>query len=244
MQESVGFDFEHQPTSPIAPSRAEHATAVIVMGRRRTQYGEAPEAVITLEVGGRCIQSAPLEGLPECELVPTTKWRVCFLVRADVVAVASAYCTETRVKLVPHLGGGRDPHIRGKNRVQRPPKVLNAAAPSLRNPHSDRLASRVNAGIRAARPQRGNWCGANSPQCLLQHALNGSLIRLALPPAESGAIVVQHELHSALGHCAKTIGTGGTVKQRYTFVAVIQPIDIARATYSHFACNPSRVARA
>ena len=123
-------------------------------------------------------------------------------------------------------------------------KFLNAAAPSFRNPHSDRLASRVNAGIRAARPQRGNWCGAQSPQCLLQHALNGSLIRLALPPAESGAVVVQHELHSALGHCVKTTGPGGSVKQRYTRRAVTEPIDIARATYSHFACNPSRVARA
>src|SRR5258706_11917648 len=176
MQESVGFDLEHQPTRPIAPLRAEHATAVIVTGRRRTQNGEAPEAMVTLEVGGRCIQSAPLEGLPECQLVPTTKRRVCFFVRADVVAVASAYCTETCVKLVAHLGGRSNPHVGGKYRVQRTPKLLNAAAPSFRNPHSDRLASGVNAGIRAARPQRGNWCGAQSPQCLLQHALNGSLI--------------------------------------------------------------------
>jgi hypothetical protein len=39
------------------------------------------------------------------------------------------------------------------------------------------------------------------------------LIRLPLPPAEFGPVIVQHELHGALGHCWKPIGTGGCVKQ-------------------------------
>jgi hypothetical protein len=74
MKEPVGFYFEHEPARPFPPARFENATAMIVVRGRRTPYGEAPEAVFTLEVGGRRIQSAPLEGLPECELVPTTKW--------------------------------------------------------------------------------------------------------------------------------------------------------------------------
>jgi hypothetical protein len=43
--------------------------------------------------------------------------------------------------------------------------------------------------------------------------LNGALLRLALPPAESGAVIVQHELHGALGHCWKTTDAEGRVKQ-------------------------------
>src|SRR5262245_25640042 len=43
MQESVGFDLEHQPTGPFAPSRLGDATTMIVLGGRRTEYGEAPE---------------------------------------------------------------------------------------------------------------------------------------------------------------------------------------------------------
>ena len=100
MQESVGFDLEHQPARPIAPARFGDAAAVIVMRRRRTQYGEGAEAVLTLEVGGRRIQSAPLEGLPECELVPTTKRRIRRLrpCRRSSCTVGSLHCTarETR----------------------------------------------------------------------------------------------------------------------------------------------------
>ena len=90
MQESVGFDLEHQPTRSFSPSRLCDATSMIVLGGRRTEYGEAPEAVVTLEVGGRRIQSAPLQGLPECQLVPTTKRRVCFVIRADVITITPA----------------------------------------------------------------------------------------------------------------------------------------------------------
>ena len=91
MQESVGFDLEHQPAWPIAPPRVAHATAVIVMGRRRARYGEGPEAMLALERGRPPHpERRAVEGLPERQLVPTTKRRVRFLVRADVVAVPSA----------------------------------------------------------------------------------------------------------------------------------------------------------
>lgn len=215
MQESIGFDFEDEPTRSIAPPRRCNATAVIVMSRRRTEYGEAPETVVTLDIGGRGIQSAPLQGLPECQLVPTTKRRVCFVIRADVVAVPSTYRTVARVKLVPHFSGCRDPHVRWKNRVECAPQLLNVSPPSFGHPNTNGLTSRMNTGIRSARSQGSDWRGTEPRQCLLQNALNGSLSRLALPPAEPGAVVVQHELHSALGHCAKTTNLGGCVKQRY-----------------------------
>ena len=214
MQESVGFDLEHEPTRPITPSRGGHTTAMIVMGRRRTEYGEAPEAVITLQVSGCRIQGAPVQGLPECELEPSPKRRVCLVIRADVVAVPPAYCTVARVKLILHRGGRRNPYIGGKNGVERASQRLNISPPSFGNADPDRLTPGMHPGIRSARPQCGNRRGAQPPQCLLQNALYGSLIRLALPPAEPGAVVVQHELHGALGHCIKTTGMGGCVKQR------------------------------
>src|SRR5262249_13793002 len=62
----------------------------------------------------------------------------------------------------------------------------------------------------------------------------GALLRLAFPSAESGAVVVQHELHSAIGHCLKATGTGGSVKQRRT-TDVTRPIDFASDEHSHFA---------
>jgi hypothetical protein len=40
------------------------------------------------------------------------------------------------------------------------------------------------------------------------------LLRLPLPSAEFGPVIVQHKLHGALGHCGKAIGAGGCVKQR------------------------------
>ena len=73
MQEPVGFDREHQPARSFTPARVRHAASVIVMGGRRPDNGEAPEAMVTLELSGRRIQSAPVQGLPECELIPTTK---------------------------------------------------------------------------------------------------------------------------------------------------------------------------
>jgi hypothetical protein len=39
------------------------------------------------------------------------------------------------------------------------------------------------------------------------------LPRLALPSAELRAVIVQHELHDALGHCSKPTATEGRVKQ-------------------------------
>ena len=112
MKESVGFDLEHQPARPISPARSSHATAVIVVRGRRTQNGKAPKAMLTLEVGGRGIQSAPIQGLPECQLVPTTKRGVSFVIRADVIAVPPAHRTVARMELASHLGRRRDPHVR------------------------------------------------------------------------------------------------------------------------------------
>ena len=149
MKESIGFDLEYQAPGPITPSRIRHAATMIVVLRRSAEYREAPEAVFAREVGGRRIQSAPLQGLPECELVPNTKRRVRFLICADVITVPPAQCTIARVKLISHVERCRDPYVGREHCVQRAPQLLNVPAPtpSLRNSNAYCLASRVNSGI-------------------------------------------------------------------------------------------------
>lgn len=179
---------------------------MIIIGRRRTAYGEAPETVVPFEEGGRRVQSAPRQGPLERQLVPTTEWRVCFVIRADVVAVPPADCTVSRVKIVSHFSSSGDPDVGGQQRIERAPQLLNVAPPPLRHPNANRLSSRVHSGVRSARSERRDRRRAQPLENLFQYPLNGALLRLALPPAESGAVVVQYELHIALGHCPKTTG--------------------------------------
>ncbi len=215
VKKSVGFDLENESARTVAPSRVGDATAMIVVSRRRPEYGEAPEAVVTLEVDSRRIQSAPVQGLPECQLVPTTKRRVCFLIRADVVTIPPADCTVPRVKLGPHLRRSRDPHVAWKNRVERAPQFLTVAPPPFWYPNTNRLPASVHPRVGASRPQRGHRSGAKPLECLFQNSLYGALLRLALPPAEPGAVIVQYELHGALGHCSKPTGAEKCVKQQH-----------------------------
>lgn len=104
----------------------------------------------------------------------------------------------------------------------------------------------MHSGVGATGTQGGDWYGAQTLECRLQYALNGALLRLPLPSAEFGPVIVQHKLHGALGHCWKPIGAEGCVKQRHMEFAVTKPIDFARPTRSHFAlnvaCAASRVA--
>jgi hypothetical protein len=112
MKESVGFDLEHQPASTISPACPSHPTAMIVVRGRGAANGKAPKAMLTLDAGGSDIQSAPIQGLPERQLVPTTKRGVSFVIRADVVAVPPAHRTVARMELASHLGRRRNPNVR------------------------------------------------------------------------------------------------------------------------------------
>ncbi len=211
MKEPVGFDLEYQPPGPIRPACFRDATAVIVVSRRRPENGEAPKAVLTHQVGGSGIQSAPYQGLPESQLVPTTKRRVCRFIRADVIAVPPAHCTVPRVELVSHLGRGRDPDVVRQHRIQRAPQLPDV--PFVRDAYTDRLTSRVHAGVGPARTQRRDRRGAEALERRLQNALNRALFRLPLPSTEPRPVVVQHELHGAFGHCWKATSTRGSVNQ-------------------------------
>ena len=174
---------------------------MIVVRRRGAADGKAPKAVFALDARGSDIQSAPIQGLPERQLVPTAKRRVCFVIRADVVAVAPAHRTVARVKLASHLGRRGDPDVRRQHGVQGAPQFLNA--PPVRHPNTDRLSSRVHSGVGPSRAQRGDWRAHEALQCRLQNALDGARLRLALPSTESGPVIVQHELHGAFGHRMK-----------------------------------------
>src|SRR4029079_10803496 len=103
MEKAVGLDLEHDSTRSIEPPGARDVAPMAVSGRRRSEHRKRLKAVFALDAGGRCIQSAPIQGLPECQLVPTTERRMCSIIRADVVAVSPAQSTVPRMKLVLHL---------------------------------------------------------------------------------------------------------------------------------------------
>src|SRR5512138_3881342 len=156
-------------------------------------------------------------------------------VGSDEVAIPPAHCTVARVKLFSHFGRRGDPDIRRQNRVQRAPQLLNVSPPPFRNSNAYRLSARVDARIGPAGPQRGDRTIAQPRQRLFEDALYGALLRLALPSTESGPVIVQHELHGALGHCWKTTSTMKGVKQLRS--VVIRAIDFARSVYSHCPCD-------
>jgi hypothetical protein len=58
----------------------------------------------------------------------------------------------------------------------------------------------MDTGVSASGSDRVNVGAAQSLECVLHDPLYGTLAWLSLPPAEAAAVVVQHELHSALGH--------------------------------------------
>ena len=135
MQETVGFDFEHQSTWPFPPTRVGDATAMIVVRGCGPTHGKAAEAVFAFQLSGCRIEGIPIQGLPNCELVPTTKWRVRLLIRTDVIAIPPAHSTEPRMKLVPHFNRFGDPHVGGEDCVQRAAQLLNVF-PSIRDPNA------------------------------------------------------------------------------------------------------------
>lgn len=135
MQETVGFDFEHQSTRSFSPTRVGDATAMIVVRGRRPTHGKAAEAVFTFQLSGCRIEGIPIQGLPKCELIPTTKWRVRLLIRADVIAISPAHSTEPRMKLVPHFNRFGNPDVGGEDGVQRAAELLNVF-PSIRDPNT------------------------------------------------------------------------------------------------------------
>jgi hypothetical protein len=65
------------------------------------------------------------------------------------------------------------------------------------------LTAGVNAGVGPTGSDRGDVGTAQSLECFLHDSLYGALTWLPLPPAEAAAVVVQHKLHSALGHAGK-----------------------------------------
>ena len=213
MEKAVGLDLEHHapPGRSIDPSGTRDVTPMVVARRRRSEHSKRVKAVFALDVGSGCIQSAPIQGLLEGQLIPTAERRVCSIIRTDVITVSPAQSTVARVKLVLHLGRRSDPYVGGQDRVQRAPQLLNG--PSLRYSNSDRLTSRMHAGISTSRPCRRDPVADEALERLFQYALYGPLIGLALPSAELGPVIVQYELHSAFGHCWKATRPGGCVKQ-------------------------------
>ncbi len=216
VEKAVGCDLENDPAGARLPSSMRDVAPMLVAGWRRSEYGKRLKAVFALDVGGGCIQSAPIQGLPECQLVPTTERRMCSIIRTDVIAVSPAQSTVTRVELVLHLGRRSDPYVGGQDGVQCAPQLLNG--PSLRYSNTDRLAPRMHAGISAPRSRCRDALADEALQRLFQYALYGPLIGLALPSAEFGPVIVQYELHSAFGHCWKATRAGGCVKQAWSRV--------------------------
>jgi hypothetical protein len=111
MKKPIRFDLEDQTTGPLAPPRRLHATAMIVVSRRRSKHGEGAEAMLAFHHRCRAVELRAIQRLDYCQLARPSKWGSCFVVRADVVTIAPRNGTIACVKLRTHLVRGSDPHV-------------------------------------------------------------------------------------------------------------------------------------
>src|SRR4051812_704296 len=142
------------------------------------------------------------------------------------------------MELGPHLECGCDPHIVRQDGVEC--ASYSHGVPALGKAYTDRLTFRMHTGVGSSGAECRNGASTQSLECLLHDPLNGALVGLSLPTAESCPVVVQDELHGTLGHCTKTTGARGAVKQRASCDARVEPIDFARRSHSHSASMPPR----
>lgn len=211
MKKSIGFDLEHEAAVAVSPGSASNMASMVVVRRRRAEHCEGAKAVISLCERRRAIEETAIERAVEGELARPAERRTRFFVGADVVTVLPRNRAIPRVELGSHLEGRGSPDILREHRIQRAPQ--SRRFPAFWNAHTNRLSSRVHARVRPSGAECRNGRATQSIECLLHDPLNGALIGLPLPSAESSTVVVQHELHGALGHCTKTTRGGRRVKQ-------------------------------
>ena len=211
MEKAIRFDLEDESTCSVMPARFAHDADVVVVRRCRAKDGEGTKAVRSFCQRGQPVEEVPIERPIERKLARAPKGRPRVVVRADVVTVSTRDRAVACVKVRSHLERRGRPHIIRKNRVQCAPQ--SRRIPALRKADADGLSSRVHAGVGPPGAECRDRRATQSLECLLHDPLNGALVGLPLPSLEACAVVVQNELHGALGHCTKTTRGRRRVKQ-------------------------------
>lgn len=232
VQEAVGLDHEIKPPGARHPLRDSYGAFVPVSGGGGSANGERPERMPPKQRRRARVHRLEIERSVNGPFVPATKGRSGLGIRADPVAVTSrdgpVACVETGV----HLVRGRNPHIGGEQGVEGPAQRM--GFPLRGDADADCLAAGMHPRVRSAGALGGDWLVAQASQHPFELALHRALVGLTLPTGESGAVVVQHELHGSPRHCSQTSRAG---KQRKPLI----PIDFTLRASTHCdAASPSR----
>ena len=201
MEKAIGLNVESQSAFTLAPGRARYRAPVIVVSRRRAFDREGAKAVLALDGPRRCRETPEVERFFPDQLPVPPKRRGCEIVCAYVVAVAARDRAVSRVKLITHFEGCRNPYIIRKNGVHRSSE--SERAPFVRHAQSRGLPARVYSRICPPGTHDRDGCSAQPEHRRLEFTLNRPLVGLPLPAGKARAIVVQHKLHGTRQHRVK-----------------------------------------
>src|SRR5438067_9016317 len=146
------------------PSSRSNGAAMIVVSRRRSEYSEGAKAVIAFKHRCRLIERSSIKRPVDRVLTWPSKRRPCFFVRTDVVTIAPRDGAVACMKLRTHLEGGSDPYVVGQDRVEC--ASHSHGTPALGKAHTDRLTSRVHAGVGSSGAECRNRRPTPSLECL------------------------------------------------------------------------------
>src|SRR5687767_9869523 len=190
-QKPVGGDLERSPMPPAEPARrADRAPArILFAGRRVTarSLGEAPEVVTPHETLGGPAHRVPVERPPDRPGVPAHERG--FRHRADrqLIAVRPGDGVVAGVEIGLAALQPRHPDRARQVRVPRAPELWRGHAGVI---EVDDLTPGVNARVRASGRDHGGL--SDDPlQGLLARRLDRARVRLALPAAKRGSIVLE-----------------------------------------------------
>src|SRR5258708_32456245 len=198
MKKAIRSHHEHQSARPVAPSRLGHG-APLMIGLGPGSVGcKGAEAMIARDTTRRGVERRAVERLREPKLVSPAKGTMGLVIGSYEIAIAPRSGAIACVELGTHLEGLRHPHVRRQHRIQGPSKLR--GFPSRRDDYADRLPARMYTRIRSTRPESRNGRVTKALKRLFDHPLYRALLRLSLPAAEVRAVILQNELHGAIGH--------------------------------------------
>src|ERR1051326_6031296 len=186
-----------------------HRATMVVMRGRRAEHRKRAKAMFALEHRRALIEQHAIEPSVDRQLPRPAKGGPCLVAGADVITIAPRDGAVSGMEFRTHLVRRGYPHVVRQDCIER--TSHSRRIPAFRQSHADRLTSRVNSGISSSGTERRNRPSTQLLECLLHDPLNGALVGLSLPTAESCPVVVQNELHGTLGHCRKTTSAWGSV---------------------------------
>lgn len=220
MQKSVRPDREDQSTRALSPLRLAHGAPLLIGLGRRPVHGKGPKRMITRDVTGCGVEGCAIERAVESELVSAAKGSIGLVIGAYVIAITSGRCAVAWVKLGMHFRRCGHPDVPRQQRIQGPAKLR--GFPSRRYNHANGLPARMNTRIRPTRPKGRNGRVTEAPERLFDHPLYRAQLRLPLPAAEVRAVILQNELHGAIGHRQESYRAAKVRARKMTVEQVIQ----------------------